>query len=176
MIRREYRVYERMQGIAGVPVCYGLKDGEHLMLEYVEGRSLREAQCELRDRDAFFKSLLELILTLHGVGVAHADMKRKDNILVTPDERPYLIDFGTAVLRHVDGGFLNRFIFGQACRIDLNAWVKLKYQRRSSEIAGPDRAYYRPTAVERVARLFRRGYRKLTARHWRKARRRTSAD
>ncbi len=101
-------------------------------------------------------------------------MKRKANILVTPDERPCLIDFGTAILRDPAGGFLNRFIFGQACRIDLNAWVKLKYQRQPTPIAPADRAYHRPTVVERVARAVRRVYRKLTARHWRKARRRTS--
>ena len=41
---------------------------------------------------------------IHAAGVAHADLKRKDNILVDEQEQPWLIDFGSAVLaRRVKG-------------------------------------------------------------------------
>jgi hypothetical protein len=40
-IRREGRVYERLEGIAGVPRCYGLIDDKYLVMEHVVGRPFR---------------------------------------------------------------------------------------------------------------------------------------
>ncbi len=172
MIRREYRVYQCLEGIAGIPVCHGLRDGNDLILEYIEGPSLREVAKELPDRETFYSALLQLVLAMHQAGVAHADMKRKDNILVSPDGQPYLIDFGSAVLRKKNSPFWNRLAFQQACRIDLNAWVKLKYQRQNENISAEDLHYYRPTFAEKWARRLRRTWRKITGRQWRNARRR----
>jgi len=171
MIRREYAVYQRLQGVAGVPRCYGLEHGEQLLLEYVEGHTFRNAAAELADREAFFAELLDVIRSLHRAGIAHSDLKRKDNILVTPSERPVLIDFGSAVILRDGAGPFNRFLFRQACRIDLNAWVKHKYRKRFDEISAADLPLYRPTFIEAGARAIRRVWRKLTGRRWRKARR-----
>jgi len=110
----------------------------------------------------------------HRAGVAHADLKRKENILVTPDGLPYLIDFGSAITCTDTSGSLRRWLFRQVCRIDLNAWIKHKYLGRYEEISSADAAYYQPTFIERVARPVRRIWRKVTARQWRKARRRRS--
>lgn len=169
MLRREHAVYGRLKGIAGVPRCLGLEDGERLLLEYIEGRSLRQTDFSADAREQFFASLLTLIQAIHAAGVAHADLKRKDNILVRPGGEPVLIDFGSAVLE--GQGALRRFLFRQACRVDLNAWVKLKYRRRYEQIAVADREYYRPTLLERTARVVRETWRTITARRWRKSRR-----
>jgi serine/threonine protein kinase len=171
MLRREFAVYQRLRGIAGVPQCYGLENGERLLLEYVEGPSLRDLKNAPAERERFFDALLALIQAVHRAGVAHADLKRKDNILVRADGQPVLIDFGSAVLLREDAGALRRWLFRQACRLDLNAWVKLKYRRRYSAMSPSDRQYYRPTFLERAARLVRQGWRKLSGRRWRKARR-----
>jgi serine/threonine protein kinase len=104
--------------------------------------------------------------------VAHTDLKRKNNILVTPDESPYLIDFGTAVVRRADGGALNRWLFDTARQFDLNAWVKHKYHSRFDELTAQDRQYYRPTLIERLIRPAQKAWRVVTARQWRKARKR----
>jgi predicted Ser/Thr protein kinase len=170
MIRREYRVYLRLAGIAGVPRCFGLS-GDRLLLEYIDGQPLRLSAAELEDRDGFFASLLETLQSIHRAGVAHSDMKRKDNILVTPAGLPCLIDFGSAVLRPEKAGAWRDWIFREACQIDLNAWVKHKYLARYDEISDEDARYFDPTLVERVARPIRRAWRKITARKLRKARR-----
>jgi serine/threonine protein kinase len=140
------------------------------LLEFVEGHSLRLSKDELPDRERFFAELLEILLAAHGVGVAHSDMKRKDNILVTPAGQPVLVDFGSAVVRK-ENAFLNRWLFRQACKIDLNAWIKHKYLGRYDEISAADARYYRPTVVERWARFFRRIWHKLTRRRLRERRR-----
>ncbi len=172
MIRREHRIYERLAGIAGIPRCLGLERGDRLLLEFIEGQPLKLSSDELDDREQFFAALLELLQAAHRAGVAHADLKRKENILVTPAGLPCLIDFGSAVVRPDTGGGVRAWLFRQACQIDLNAWVKHKYLGRYAEVSAADASFYRPTLIERGSRPLRRAWRKLTARQWRKARRR----
>lgn len=170
MIRREYAVYRRLAGVAGVPRCFGLRD-DRLLLEFIEGRPLRLSAEELPDRERFFDALLEILEAIHRSGVAHSDMKRKENILVTPDGMPRLIDFGAAVLRPDTRAPWRDWMFRQACQVDLNAWIKHKYLAQYDQISDEDARYYDPTVVERIARPLRQGWRKVTARKLRKARR-----
>jgi len=173
MIRREFAVYQRLAGIDGIPRCFGLSD-DRLLLEFIDSHPLRLSAGEVENRDGFFTALLEILQAIHRAGVAHSDMKRKDNILVTPDGRPYLIDFGSAVLRPDSPRSWRHWIFRQACQIDLNAWVKHKYLAQYDTVSAEDSPYYDPTFVERIARPVRRTWRKVTARKLRKARRRAS--
>jgi predicted Ser/Thr protein kinase len=175
MIRREYRVYLRLAGIVGIPKCFGLENSDRLLLEFIEGHPLKLASGELEDRELFFAALLKLLQTSHLAGVAHADLKRKENILVTPAGLSYLIDFGSAVTCAEDGNFLRRWLFRQACQIDLNAWIKHKYLGQYDEVSAADAPYYQPTFIERTVRPLRRIWRKVTARQWRKRRRRSQS-
>jgi len=102
LLKREQAVYERLDGIAGIPRSFGLVGGEYLALELVAGPSLREHEQHLADREAFFAKLLTTVRAMHAAGVAHGDFKRKDNIIVGAGERPYLIDFGIAVRRSAE--------------------------------------------------------------------------
>jgi serine/threonine protein kinase len=169
MLRREFAAYQRVTGIRGIPRCFGLQDDGSLMLEYLPGEAYRETVPALKDREHFFRLFHQQILALHAAGVAHADLKRRGNLLISPDGEPVLLDFGSAVLRSAGGGWLNRLLFRQACRMDLNAWIKLKYRRRFDLITAEDRASYQPTALEAIARVVRRSWRKVTGRRFRKA-------
>ncbi|MFQ5636006.1 MAG: hypothetical protein ACE5G3_11850, partial [Gammaproteobacteria bacterium] len=140
-------------------------------LEFIEGRPLRLCAGELDDRDRFFAALLEIVQAIHSAGVAHLDMKRKDNILVTPDGLPCLIDFGSAVVLRARSGRWRNWIFRQASQIDLNAWVKHKYLAKYDALSNEDSQYYDPTLLERATRPVRLTWRKISARKWRKARR-----
>jgi serine/threonine protein kinase len=176
MLRREYAAYGRVVGIPGIPRCFGLQDDGSLVLEYMAGEAYRETVPALKDRARFFKQLKEQILALHAAGVAHADLKRRGNLLISPDGDPILLDFGSAVLRDPGGGWWNRFLFRQACRMDLNAWVKRKYRRRYDLLTPEDQQHYQPTALEDIARVIRRGWRKVTGRRFRKAWRQKRRD
>jgi predicted Ser/Thr protein kinase len=168
MLRREHTAYERVAGIPGIPRCFGLQADGTLELEFVPGETYRETVPALRDRARYFASLKALILALHAAGVAHADLKRRGNLLISPDGDPIVLDFGSAVLQKSGGGWWNRFLFRQACQMDLNAWVKLKYRRRYDLIAPEDRPYYQPTVLEDSARIVRRVWRKVSGRTFRK--------
>ena len=148
-------------------------DDTWLLLDYVEGRSLQQVRFELRDPEAFYARLLQVLHDFHDAGVAHGDLKRKDNVLVTDDERPVVIDFGTAVRR--DGGIVDRLMFRLVRRFDYNAWIKVKYTRDYSAISAEDLRWYRPTVVEQGFRLLRRFWRTVTFRRARKRRRRDRA-
>jgi predicted Ser/Thr protein kinase len=172
MLRHEYRVYQQLGLVDGVPRCLGLRADGGLALQYLDAEAFHESAPALRDRTTFFRQLLALIQAIHAKGIAHADLKRRGNILIDQQGRPWIVDFGTALRRTTSTGRIGGFLFEQARRMDLNAWVKLKYRRRYDEIADEDRGLYAPTVIENIARPVRRAWRKLTARQFRKAWRR----
>ena len=156
MLRNEYRVYSRLSGVAGVPRCYGLVDGCYLVLEFIDGVPVRSAR--ITDRDVFFKALLNLIKELHKAGVAHTDLKKKDNLLVVEGHTPCVIDFGVAVIRRSGFAPLNRYLYNLASKFDFNAWVKLKYDGKYEDMVDEDRKYFNRTVVEKVSRWIKDTY------------------
>ncbi|MBN1237390.1 MAG: hypothetical protein JXB36_02760, partial [Gammaproteobacteria bacterium] len=170
-LRREAAVYERLRGISGTPKSYGLVHG-HLLLEHVEGRSLRQREHDLADPDAFYSRLLDTLEAMHAAGVAHGDLKRKDNILVGPGDQPYVIDFGIAWCADAESPRWRRGVFDLMRQMDINAWIKLKYRRRVESLLPEDAERYRPLLLERVARAIRIPWQKITLRRLRKRHRR----
>jgi predicted Ser/Thr protein kinase len=169
LLARENAVYERLRGIAGIPRSFGLVR-DRLVLEYIAGPSLREYESRIVDREVFFGKLLATLKAMHAAGVAHGDLKRKDNIVVGPGERPYLVDFGIAVRRSATSSLWNRCAFEPLKQMDMNAWVKLKYGRRvdpeteAGVLSAEDAAVYRPLWIERMARAVRVPWQTVTLR------------
>lgn len=158
MLRREARVYERLSGFRTAPQCHGLLQERYLVLEYIDGAPMRRADVD--KPELFFPALLDAIKELHRRGVAHADLKRKDNLLVVRGHTPCLIDFGAAIVRKPGWHPINHLLFDLARQFDYNAWVKLKH-RYIEHAPAEDLAYYRMTRIERVARAVKRGYLRL---------------
>jgi len=154
MLRREYLIYRRLDGISGIPHCYGFFRGRHLVLERVAGKTMRETT--IADRELFFDEMLATIKSIHDRGVAHGDLKRKDNILVTPDSRPCLIDFGVSIFRKPGFHPFNHFRHSFSHQHDFNAWVKHKYNREFQDISAEDLQYHRPLRIERMARTIKK--------------------
>jgi serine/threonine protein kinase len=77
-------------------------DGEFLVLEYVEGKSLRNyigenAPLPLSETLSIADQLSEVVEYLHAHGVFHRDLK-PENIIIGPDGKIYIVDFGSALL------------------------------------------------------------------------------
>ena len=149
MLRNEYRVYTKLSKIEGVPSCYGFLDNRYLVLEYIGGTPIRNAH--ITNHKKFFESLLKLIKEVHKAGVAHTDLKKKDNLLVVEGEIPYVIDFGVAIIRKPGFAPLNHYLYNLASKFDFNAWLKLKYGRKYENMSEKDREYYNRTVVEKVS-------------------------
>jgi hypothetical protein len=150
LLRREWRAYEALGEVAGVPRCFGLVDGQYLVLERIEAVPYRQAV--LADPERFHQLLFELVERLHERGVAHGDLKKKENLLVTPDERPVALDFATAFVYRPGFAPLNHLLYATTRRFDYHAWLKHKYRRDLSRLSPEDAAYHRPSRVERFNR------------------------
>jgi predicted Ser/Thr protein kinase len=170
ILRREARAYQLMQDVPGVPHSPGMLDDTFLLLEYIDGRSLQVARHELRGNSEFYARLRKIISDFHAVGVAHGDLKRKDNMLVMAGDQPVIIDFGTAVIRN--GNLFDRLMFRLVRRFDNNAWIKLKYNGDYAAVTAEDLQWYRPTIVEQTIRVIQRVWRTVTFRQARKRRKR----
>ena len=153
-LKHEYKAYQRLRGLAGLPVCHGLFPGPRLVLNFVEGQALRDAA--IAREDPYFTALLALIRALHDRGVAHGDLKRKANLLVDLQGRPVILGFGTATLHTPGRHPVNQRLFRLIEQTDLNAWVKLKYGGYQG-LSEEDRRLLKRTGVERwLGRLRRR--------------------
>jgi len=159
MLRHEFNVYRRIAELRGCPRCYGLIGGRYLVLEYLDGVSLRYT--EVADRAKYFHELFGIITELHRRGIAHFDLKRKANLMVLPGSMPGVVDFGSAIIRRPGFAPFNHFLYDLAAQFDFNAWIKLKYKKRLCDVSDADRVHYRRTRTEKVARQFKRVYKLL---------------
>ena len=152
-LEREYAAYQRLNGVEGVPACYGLLAQRYLLMEFIDGTPYREATWQ--DRDTWFAGLLDIIRTFHARGVSHGDLKSKPNMIVGRDQKPYIIDFGTTFL-HKDGFHpINNRLFEYGKRLDINAWVKHKYHGRYKDASEEDRQLLNYSKLEYVVRKLR---------------------
>lgn len=147
---REFEAYRRMDGLRGVPECYGLLGGRYLVIEFIRGTPYRQANWA--DRANWFRDFLEILQSMHQRGVSHGDLKSKSNILVTGDEKPCVIDFGTAFLHKPGFHPLNNWFFEYGKLLDVNAWVKHKYHGRYADASEEDRQLLNYSRIEYIAR------------------------
>ncbi|MGD2270051.1 MAG: hypothetical protein PVI06_06580 [Desulfobacterales bacterium] len=159
MLHNEYKIYNQLCGLKGVPFCYGFIQKRYLVLEFIDGIPMRSAR--IANPRHFYDTLLELIKGMHHLGVAHTDLKKKDNILVVDGTTPYVIDFGVAILRKPGFAPLNHYLYNLAKKFDFNAWAKLKYDRKFENISEKDQPYYDRTAIEQLSRRIKRIYRRI---------------
>jgi RIO-like serine/threonine protein kinase len=159
MLQNEFAVYGRLSGLPGIPVCHGFLNDRFLVLEFIDGVPIQDAG--LADRDFFFGTLLRQIRSMHRAGVAHGDLKKRDNILVVDGRQPVLLDFGVAVIRKSGLVPANRYLFSLFKKFDYNAYVKLKYRKRIDRISAEDRPFYHRTVVEESAGWIKRRYLKI---------------
>ena len=152
-LRREYRAYRRLAGIAGFARCFGLFGGRYLALEYLHAQPLKQA--EPPDRHRYFNRLLQMVEDMHRCGVAHGDLKSRQNVMVDAEGNPVIIDLGTAVVRREGWHPLNHRIFRYMCRIDRNSWIKLKYGGYDN-VDEADRHLLDRSLIEHINSRFRR--------------------
>jgi predicted Ser/Thr protein kinase len=126
LARREQRIMLRLAHVPGLPRALG-SDKHGFYRSYVEGTSLYEA----RNLDSkYFDQLFDLLDAMHGAGVAHNDLAKEANIIVTPQMTPALVDFQIALWFPARRGPVRRRLFAMLRREDRRHLLKQKRVHR----------------------------------------------
>lgn len=123
LINREYRIYRRLGGCSGVPRLHSRPDRWSILVEYIEGDSLKRGDPRLHDT-TFFYRLYGLVEAIHARGVVHLDLRHRGNIMITDDGEPYVIDFNGSF--YLGGNALGRRLLPWLKKVDSFGLMKLK--------------------------------------------------
>jgi len=92
LARREFRALRALDGLAGVPRALSFEGGV-LTRGFIAGQAMHRA----RPQDpAYFHAALRLVRAMHRRRVAHNDLAKEPNWLVTPAGMPAVVDFQLA--------------------------------------------------------------------------------
>jgi RIO-like serine/threonine protein kinase len=162
LIWREHKAYKKLQGLKGVPACYGVINGLALALEEVPSRPLKKHNKEMKLPETFFDDLKNIVDSFHKRGLAHCDLKNGANVLVGYNGRPYIVDWSASISEKECRFFpLNR-IYLRFVMDDNFAIIKLK-MRYAPETLTPEekRKYAQRSHIERGVRSIRDRLRKI---------------
>lgn len=110
---REATAYQRLSSVGGIPQggepivdALGESIPNAVSHAYVEGHPLGESEVV---NDNFFQKLRIILSDVHQEGFAYVDLHKRENILVTSDGEPSLIDFQISL--HPLPGLVRRLPF-----------------------------------------------------------------
>ena len=100
LLRREASYFRALATVPGIPRSLEFFGANGFAREHVEGFNLREY---FEDRGGrvgaeFFPRLHQTLLAVHALGIAHNDLAKPENILISSAGDPILIDFQIAVM------------------------------------------------------------------------------
>lgn len=157
LLWREQAAYQRLEGMEGIPRCYGRLDPYTLVTQYVDACQSSDVPTEFLTEDLFVRLRL-LVDAMHARGVVHGDLKRLDNILISADGTPYLIDFSAAFWNGSNPAAA--FVMPYLIDDDIRAVYKLKFRRVPELLTPAEEAFLNARSpVERGFRVVREYFR-----------------
>lgn len=157
LVRREIAALERLDGLSCVPRFYARIDRWAFAMELVEGTPLDTFAMGELDHAAFPK-VQAAIDEIHARHVSHCDLKRRSNLLLTPQGDIVLIDFAAAIIGGRPGRFLLNWLQREAAHVDDKSLPRLKSFVAPQLMTEEDRRKLEnPTRLERwVRKLLKR--------------------
>jgi hypothetical protein len=142
LCRREARALVRLDGLPGTPRLL-TADRRGLRREWIEGQPMQVA----RPRNAdYFRAARRLLAAMHRRGIAHNDLAKEPNWLVTPTGVPALVDFQLALVAPRRGRF-----FRTLAREDLRHLLKHKRKYCPERLTARERGILsKPVALSRL--------------------------
>jgi hypothetical protein len=146
LARHEAGLYERLDGVRGIPRLVSRPGPDSFLREFVEGDTVRNTDPLPR---GYFDSLEEVLRAVHAKGVAYVDLAKEENALVGADGKAWLVDFQISLAREGPlRGLVDRFQ-----REDLYHLSKMRLRRAPADATDEDRR--RVAARGRLGRLHR---------------------
>jgi hypothetical protein len=154
---REVRSYRRLRGESCVPALVGRIDRHAFAVEEVPGELLVYAPSRFREADRYLARLEQRVARLHELGIAHMDLRSRDNVLLRPDGEIVLVDLAGAV--HVrPGSILHRLLFPLLTLPDRAALLKWKWMLAPDRLTEDERARFDRFQIARRLWPFNRKY------------------
>jgi RIO-like serine/threonine protein kinase len=157
LVGREIRALKFLSGTPGVPAFYGRIDRLAFTMEYIEGTPIATfSKGELPAE--VFPRVQQVIDEIHARGVSHCDLKRRTNLILTPEGQIYLIDFAAAVIGNRPLHPFSNWLQKQMAEVDDKSLPRLKKLVAPELLTEEDRQKLEnPTGLEKLARrLFNR--------------------
>jgi len=152
-IRREERIYQRLDGLPFVPRYLGRLDKDAIILERIEATPIQRFGRE-EVGPAFFDQLQECVDALHRRGVVHMDLRHRSNLLIGSDGKPRILDFEAAF--YFGTNFLARWLLVPLLApVDRSAVTKYRI-RYEQELTGPQARKHRWFGLMRKLWVFGR--------------------
>lgn len=116
LIFREFKIINKLKGITGIPEDAFPVDEYSLAYRFIEGTNLRKAISEGRKISKnFFEKLEDTVRQIHKRGIVHLDLRNAENIIISQQDEPFIVDFQSALeLRYFPLSLANML-----CNIDL---------------------------------------------------------
>ena len=94
LLAREANALLELDSLDGVPGLVRFAPSR-LERQFIDGKPMQDA----RPADvSYFKAAARLLRRMHRLGVAHNDLAKEPNFLVTPDAQPAIVDFQLATI------------------------------------------------------------------------------
>ena len=158
LLRRELAALAALTGVPGVPRLL-VSDGRWLVRTWIDGAPLQQSPPA---DPAWFADARRLLARVHRAGVAHNDLAKEPNWLVTPEGRPALVDFQLASVSPRRGR-----LFRLSGREDLRHLLKHKRTYRRELLSARERHLLaHPSGPARALRRGMKPLYNLVTRRW----------
>ncbi len=160
--RHEYKVYQRVADLQGVPALgprWGWRGYFH---RFIEGQTLHEITPQGDLPENFFDELKEVIANVHMRKVLYVDLNKQGNIICSREGQPYLIDFQISLAFPREEGWRKRLtsrIFNRLIREDLYHLYKHKKSFQPEQMTEEELEWAKRSKLnERYSRYLSRPY------------------
>lgn len=152
LVRRETAVLQHLQGVHGVPKYFGRIDRLAFVMEYIEGTPLANFK-EGELPPEVFETMQRTIDTIHQRGVSHGDLKRRSNLILTPNGEVFVVDFAAAIVGEKPLHPVRNWLQREVARVDNKSVPRLKKFVAPELLTADDQdKLNNPTSLEKLAR------------------------
>ncbi|MCG6122043.1 MAG: hypothetical protein MEP57_04970 [Microvirga sp.] len=165
LARREIGFLERLRDVALVPTPYGEVRAGGVLLDnaaarvFIPGEAFHGPE---QVTPAFFDDLYALLREVHARDMAYVDLHKRENVIVGPGGRPYLIDFQVSFGVAPGAGRINRAVLTRLQETDLYH-IRKHHLRCFPETLSPEQiaAFREPPGIISIHRRITKPLRSL---------------
>jgi len=139
-ISREHRAYLRLGRLPGVPRLIGRIDAHALAIERITGKQLGRAPDRQENGAEKLAALRKIVDRIHAAGLAHLDLRARENVLVLPSGEVRVVDFASAIWFR-PRSLAHRLFFAWFRRVDESALLKWKVLLDAGPLSDRERAF-----------------------------------